>query len=206
MEDKLISYEDLGNLALKAQGKIKRIFLHWSGGHYEDVYGEYHLSIDGKGNIHQTCEELTEIKAHTYKRNSKAIGIALCCCADANAKQGCNTDFGTEPPTLLQIEVMARVIAILSNKLNLPINANNVITHCEIALEDGYGPYSGDPETKWDLWYLPDLPARQGLFLGGDVLRGKAIWYKQLYFPKESEVKKSWQFNNQLINVQSRLF
>ena len=32
------------------------------------------------------------------------------------------------------------------------------MTHCEAALLDGYGPYSGDAETRWDLWYMRDSP------------------------------------------------
>ena len=49
------------------------------------------------------------------------------------------------------------------------------MTHEEAAMLDGYGPYSGDPETRWDLWYLPDSDGT--MKSGGDVIRGKALWY-----------------------------
>ena len=47
------------------------------------------------------------------------------------------------------------------------------------ALADGYGPYSGDPETRWDLWYMRDSPGDGVMKPGGDVMRGKAQWYLQ---------------------------
>ena len=64
------------------------------------------------------------------------------------------------------------------------INIDNVLTHQEIATIDDYGPGSGDPETRWDLWYLPDAPFKDDngnivLKQGGSVLRGKARWFMQ---------------------------
>lgn len=52
-----------------------------------------------------------------------------------------------------------------------------MLTHCEAALIDGYGPYSGDAETRWDLWYLRDSPGDGAMKPGGQVIRGKALWY-----------------------------
>ncbi|WP_301961935.1 hypothetical protein [uncultured Phascolarctobacterium sp.] len=51
------------------------------------------------------------------------------------------------------------------------------MTHCEAALIDGYGPYSTDPQTRWDLWYIRDSPGDGVMRHGGLVLRGKALWY-----------------------------
>ena len=59
----------------------------------------------------------------------------------------------------------------------MPIDRWNVLTHCEAALIDGYGPYSGDAETRWDLWYLRDSPGDGLMKPGGQVIRGKALWY-----------------------------
>ncbi|MPM83104.1 hypothetical protein SDC9_130167 [bioreactor metagenome] len=42
------------------------------------------------------------------------------------------------------------------------------MTHEEAATIDGYGHYSGDTETRWDLWYLPDY--NDNLRKGGDVI------------------------------------
>lgn len=70
---------------------------------------------------------------------------------------------------------MARVAALLCKQLNLPISADIVITHCEAAEEDGYGPSTTCE--RWDLWKLPDLPGDGQIKGGGDVIRGKALWY-----------------------------
>ena len=49
------------------------------------------------------------------------------------------------------------------------------MTHEEAATIDGYGPYSGYPETRWNLQYLPDY--NDNLRKGGDAIRGKGLWY-----------------------------
>ena len=68
---------------------------------------------------------------------------------------------------------------------------STVMTHQEAAALDGYGPFSGDPQTRWDLWYLPDLPLSAQLKHGGYVLRGKAIWY-QLILEQTGAWEKLW--------------
>jgi hypothetical protein len=97
-------------------------------------------------------------------------------CVGACANSGVDTDFGDEPPTEEQIEGMSKVVAALCNGLGLEINANTVMTHCEAAELDDYGPSSTCE--RWDLWYLPDYP-NGDMKPGGDVIRGKAIWYQQ---------------------------
>lgn len=106
-----------------------------------------------------------------------SIGIALCCASEAQACSGRDTNFGGEPPTVVQIETLAKTVAVLTACLELEINVLTVTTHCEAALFDGYGPHSGDPQLRWDLWYLPDLPLDSALKPGGYVIRGKALWY-----------------------------
>ena len=62
-------------------------------------------------------------------------------------------------------------------ELGLALDKDAVQTHCEIAFKDRYGPGSGDPETKWDLWFLPDDARHGRLFPGGFLIRGKAAYY-----------------------------
>lgn len=76
---------------------------------------------------------------------------------------------------------MAQVIAIITEVCGLDISEETVLTHQEAATLDAYGPGSGDPETRWDLWYLPDAPITDRLVQGGRVLRGKAIWYRSRF-------------------------
>lgn len=173
----VIDYRQLAGLARSARGSISRLYLHWTAGHYDDVYDDYHLNIGPGGQMYLTCKDLTEVKEHTWHRNTGSIGIALCCGAGALANNGWDTDFGSEPPTVLQIETLAKSIAVLTFCLGLEINFMTVTTHCEAALFDGYGPHSSDPQLRWDLWYLPDLPLDGAMQPGGCVIRGKALWY-----------------------------
>ena len=156
-----IDYKKLAEVAKRSRGKINRIYLHWTAGHYDDVYDDYHINIGAGGELYLTCEDFTELKAHTWRRNTGSIGIAMCCAAGATAIRGSETDFGKEPPTQQQIEAMAKTVAVLTYVLGLEIKLLTVTTHCEAALFDGYGPHSGDPDTRWDLWYLPDSALRR---------------------------------------------
>ena len=163
------------------------------------MYDDYHLCIDKDGTVYATCDDFCERKSHTWHRNTGTIGIALCCGHDAEcelptaicAKAAWSAtepgeyrdpyqammDLGSEPPTAKQIDVLGKIVAILCNELDFPNSSDRVMTHCEIAFRDGYGPGSGDPETKWDLWFLPD-DAREGkLYPGGCLIRGKAAYY-----------------------------
>lgn len=145
-----IDYKKLAEVAKRSRGKINRIYLHWTAGHYDDVYDDYHINIGAGGELYLTCEDFTELKAHTWRRNTGSIGIAMCCAAGASAIRGSETDFGKEPPTQQQIEAMAKTVAVLTYVLGLEIKLLTVTTHCEAALFDGYGPHSGDQDTRWD--------------------------------------------------------
>ena len=114
-----------------------------------------------------------------YLLPSGSIGIALCCALGAQANSGYDADMGSYAPTAAQTDKLAQVVAVLVQGLALDASPEVVITHCEAALADGYGPYSGDPETRWDLWYMRDSPGDGVMKPGGDVMRGKAQWYLQ---------------------------
>ena len=184
-----IDYDRLIQMAQRSRGDIDSLILHWTAGHYHQVFDDYHLSVDNYGRLYAPVSDLTEVLEHTWHRNQGTVGIALCCAFRAQANNGFDTDFGPEPPTALQIETLSRVVSILTQNLELPITPETVLTHCEAAAEDGYGPGSGDPETRWDLWYLPDWPYRKGLHPGGEVLRGKAAWYQVRSSRNGREVK-----------------
>lgn len=103
----------------------------------------------------------------------------MCCAAGASAIRGSETDFGKEPPTQQQIEAMAKTVAVLTYVLGLEIKLLMVTTHCEAALFDGYGPHSGDriPAGIYGICRTGRFTA--GLVPGGNVIRGKALWYRQ---------------------------
>jgi hypothetical protein len=159
-----------------------KLYLHWSGEHYGQFFDDYHINIDQDGSIHVTTNDFSQTKSHTYKRNTASIGICLACC------YGATTDnFGSEPPTAMQIECMSQVIAVLCKALDLTVDIYRVMTHAEAANNlDGLNPSyesNGYPDGKygpgfswerWDLWYIPGVAKGEG----GNVLRGKAIWYQ----------------------------
>ena len=191
----LLTAAKLAELVALGHNRISQIYLHWTAGRYGQLYDDYHFNIDADGSIYQTCTQLTELKSHTWHRNTDtpsekelytsltwhrntgAIGIALCCACSALPHNGRDTEFGKFPPTPQQIDAAGKLVAKLAQGLNIPIDRWNVLTHCEAALIDGYGPYSGDAETRWDLWYLRDSPGDGAMKPGGQVIRGKALWY-----------------------------
>lgn len=165
--------DELARCIQNARGYIEMAYLHWTAGRYHEIYDDYHISIDNDGRVYLPDNDLTIKRNHTWHRNSNAVGIALCACLDAQANDGYNMDMGPYPVTAAQIEAMSYVVALMAKHGGVPIEC--CITHCEAAFFDKYGPYSGDPETRWDLWYLPDFDGK--MKGGGDVIRGKARWY-----------------------------
>lgn len=175
--------EDIWSIA-KSYGREPKIYLHWSAGHYFQTFDDYHINIVADGRIYVSTDDLSETLAHTWKRNSGSVGISLACAAGANTN-----DLGDEPPTKQQIEAIAQVIAVVADALWLTIDKDHVLTHGEAAdNEDGvtvHEPYG--PQTtceRWDLEFLgtdesPKFnPWTTDGSRGGDVLRGKANWYR----------------------------
>ncbi|SMD03122.1 peptidoglycan recognition protein family protein [Sporomusa malonica] len=162
-----------------------KVYLHWSAGHYDQFFTDYHFNIGADGSVFVSTNDLSEKKSHTYFRNSGAIGVAAACAYNAVS---CN-DLGPEPPTALQIEAMAQVVAVLSKSLDIPIDIQHFMTHAEAADNmDGCDPgyeANGYPEgrygpqnsvERWDLWVVK---AGEKPGSGGDMLRGKGVWYQQ---------------------------
>jgi hypothetical protein len=150
-------------------GREVTLYLHWSAGHYGQFFDDYHINIDSDGSVYVSTDDLSTILAHTWHRNTGAIGIALACCAGATSN-----GLGNEAPTDAQIEAMAQVIAVLSSVFDVPIDENHVMTHAEAANLDGYGPDS--TWERWDLWFLQDGDEPGS---GGGILRGKGNFYRE---------------------------
>ena len=176
-----INHRELRILAQKAKGSINKLYLHWTAGRYGQYFDDYHLNIDSGGEIYQTCNSLTELKAHTWKRNTGAVGISLCCAYGAVLNSNWQPIYPEFAPTELQINQMAAVVAILCNELELPISFSDVKTHAEIAFLDGYGPGQDDPDLRWDLLALPGLPQTKNLRPGGYLLREKAMEFSKYF-------------------------
>ena len=161
-----------------------KIYIHWTAGHYHQKFDDYHVNIDKDGRIFVSTDDLSEVLAHTWRRNSGSVGITLDCCAGATSD-----DLGSEPPTLKQIESMAQCIQVVADALWLTIDINHVMTHGEAAdnvdglnTHEDYGPQS--TVERWDLQFLGTDESSEYTTdyddpsTGGNVLRGKALWYK----------------------------
>lgn len=191
---KKIALKELYNLAVGAKEDLEELangcdrpimlYLHWTAGKYFTQFNDYHINIDGEGNIYVSTDDLSEVLAHTWKRNTGAIGITLDCAYEATTE-----DLGDYPPTEIQIEKMAQVVAVLAQALDIPIDIQHVMTHGEAAdCEDGryihelYGPKNGCE--RWDIQYLGTEESPEyttdydNPCTGGNVIRGKAVWYK----------------------------
>ena len=176
-QPQIISLTQLAVVAGCSRDHITQLYLHWTAGRHGQVYDDYHLNIDADGTVYRTSSSLSQYKSHTWRRNSGSIAVALCCGLGAQANHGYDADLGQFAPTAVQTDKMAQTVALLVTALGLQLTIDTVMTHCEAALLDGYGPYSGEAETRWDLWYMRDSPGDGQMKPGGDILRGKARWY-----------------------------
>ena len=188
----------------KTEGLEPKLYMHWTAGSYNRAYPSYHINILKNGSI-VSLGDLARPGRHTWKRNTGSIGLSLTCGKGAGRQS-----LGDQPPTEAQIESLARVVAVLTEKLDIPIDKNHVMTHSEAANnEDGYTkahkPYPwwndsyGDHDTRGDLEYLgtPESPrynpyATDGT-RGGDVIRKKALAYREAnkeVDPKKKTIKK----------------
>ena len=188
LESLAMYYREAIAQAARKQGRETKVYLHWTAGHYGQFFADYHVQVDADGAIYVIGDGvLDDVLAATYRRNSGSVSISILGCVGATAD-----DLGQESPTPLQIDGMAQAIAALCNGLWLTIDKQRVLTHGEAAdNEDGvyahepYGPKNGCE--RWDLEYLgtEESPcynpwAGDGT-RGGDVLRGKANWYRQYW-------------------------
>ena len=191
---RLVSLDEIYDLASSAReeiwekaesvGREPTIFIHWSAGRYDQKFDDYHINIDGSGRCWVSTDDFSETLAHTWKRNTGAIGVSLCCCYEATTN-----DLGEFPPTPAQIEVMAQVIAVVADALWLTIDKYHVMTHSEAAdcydetyPHEEYGYFSTCE--RWDLLFLgtDESPSPPDSYddptNGGNVLRGKAQFYR----------------------------
>lgn len=149
------------------------VYWHWTAGDPYTVYDDYHFCIRGDGEI-VNSKPLEEIPAATWHRNTGSIAIALCCCEDAVAyRDPWGADLGDAPPTDAQIESLAMLSAAIADVFGIPINSDHFLTHAEAADMDGYGP-----ATTCQRWDLAVLHEGDEWMSGGDILRGKAIFYQ----------------------------
>lgn len=168
--------EQLDSIASQVDRPVK-VYIHWTAGHYDQFFNDYHVNVGRDGSLYTGTADFSEYKLHTYHRNSGAVSIAAACAFNAYSTK----DLGPEPPTEFQIEAIAQALVILAHSLGIPIDKEHILTHAEAAdnvdgddrWHEPYGPAS--TSERWDFWVIQegDDPGS-----GGDILRGKALWYK----------------------------
>lgn len=177
----------------KSMGREPKIYLHWTAGRYSQFWDDYHVQIDKDGKLYMPPDVTLDDDSlpATYHRNTGSVAITLLCCMGATSE-----DLGDMPPTEAQIESMAQAIVAIADGLWLTIDKDHVLTHGECAdNEDGIYPHEeyGPKSTceRWDLEYLqtdesPEFnPWAEDGSRGGDVLRGKANWYRNKWNENE---------------------
>lgn len=148
------------------QGRIERIYTHWSAHDYGSVFPAYHFCIASDENnrlfvvnTHDVRENMRNVyerpddpyAAHTRGRNSHALGISIMGMEDAKPE-----DFGAYPLTEERIDGLCLVGAKLARFYGVPIDAEHVMSHAEAAVIDGY--FGTAPEQRWDIARLQAGP------------------------------------------------
>lgn len=134
------------------------ITLHWTAVNKDIIFKDYQFNIKKNGQVSQTLSVYTR-GAHTYKRNTGNIGIAVC---------------GGPKIEAIQLERMAKLVAELMIKFDIPVE--NVRDHNYYAILDNYEPeffkidLNGTKDKYFDkilpkiLWYKAKLEAKQLAF------------------------------------------
>lgn len=172
---------------------IDREFDHWSVEEYGSCDGQYNIVIELENGQWvakiSTSPRLNAVQvsslhpyaAHTYQRNSHAVGIAV------NGMIGATTsDFGSQPIQLHEIEVLCAANAAVAKKYGIDLGGSvngehTLMTHAEAAILDSYFPGDGDPQARWDLARLHASNApltKDEARATGDLIRARSHAYK----------------------------
>ena len=153
-------------------GVGQEIYLHWSGGSYTSVPDAYNTVVTGDGDVKYVHEYTKSGLAHTWRRNSRGVGLAIAAMGVKSGKWNERRAWKDYPPTKKQYKSLINEAARLAISWGWEKSEidRKVITHAEAALQDGYGPGSGDAEMRWDFHYLdPNRKSEKG----GKILRDR---------------------------------
>lgn len=154
---------------------VKRIVGHWTAGGYfasETDKDAYHFLIEGDGDVVRGEFPVTaqhpplvegHYAAHTRGTNSYAIGVSLCCMANANESP---FNPGRAPMRPIQWIRMAEVIATLCTRYGVPVTPSTVLTHAEVQKTLKHAQRG-----KWDISRLPFDSSIKNATQAGDALR-----------------------------------
>lgn len=167
----IYSLNDIEYMASKCNAQS--ITLHWGANWYDNTSEHYNINILGDGTIYSDYDNLDVTCQHTWHRNTGNIGISLSCMGDGSIWADGTIQWGSAPPTDAQVDKMAMVVNSICKAKGWDINYDRVKTHAEWAEIDGYSIHDSDPDMRWDLLAIPQEAGD-----GGDILRGKAIYFQ----------------------------
>jgi hypothetical protein len=173
---------------------VDHFYLHWTAGGYCGVDGAYNFTVqlapdgeswqmvvgtDPRDNA-RTIVAGEPYAAHTYLRNSHALGFVVDCMAGATPN-----DFGDVPLQMHQLEALCAMVGAVAAVpgYNVAIgNRNLCMTHAEAAILDGYfitdSPPDGD--TRWDLARFAEDPSaleKPEAIANANRIRSRALKY-----------------------------
>lgn len=150
------------------------IVLHWTAGGWSATFPQYHFNILGNGKVVATYP-VGFRGAHVWKRNTGAVGIALCAGAGARVVNGALV--GTKAPIQpVQLEAMAATVAEVALDHGIPTSGN---------VDVGFG-FAFPWLTGHHFWAVKDGygPDRSELGVYEATVRSKAAWYVIQYRDK----------------------
>jgi hypothetical protein len=156
---------------------MQYIVLHWTAGAYKASAVDrehYHIMIEGDGTVVRGDHEIDDnvitgdgdYAAHARKFNTRAIGLSVCCMANADDHP---FDPGAFPMTEVQWRTMAEVAAELARFYNIPVTRKTVLGHGEIQ-----GTHGVMQNGKWDPMVLPWAPTLTKQQVG-DLFRAEVM-------------------------------
>ena len=160
---------------------MKRIIIHWSAGTHKPSASDkkhYHYIVSGDGTLVEgnlpvsaNLNTGTEYAAHTRGLNTGSIGVAFAAMHGAKERP---FKAGKHPITEAQVQAMTRLVFDLSNRYDIAVTPETILTHAEVQPTLGV-----EQRGKWDVTWLPDMDQAGEARTVGDLLRQKVRDYRQ---------------------------
>ena len=174
-----------------ASKPMQQIYLHWAGTPYNAAPSVYNSIAKGDGTLVRNHAYGAGGLAHTSGRNSRGVGLSIAAMGVKGGKWSEKRAWKEFPPTNAQLNAMtaeAARIAIAWGWKKSDISKSKILTHAEAALQDGYGPGSGDSQMRWDYHYM-NPGGRPGS--GGEILRNMIKKHYDLMKPTNTNLQTS---------------
>jgi hypothetical protein len=160
---------------------MKRIIIHWTAGTHkpsETDKKHYHFIVGGDGEVVEgnlpvsaNASTANEYAAHTRRLNTGSIGVSFAAMRGAKERP---FSAGKYPITDAQVKAMTRLVSDLSERYDIPITPETILTHAEVE------PTLGVKQRgKWDVTWLPGMDQAGNARAVGDLLRQKVRDYRR---------------------------